>query len=61
MIKGILKCMESEIKETFHKKPTIIVTGGGNHNLKLENALQFPHLTILGLAKAYELNGTNYL
>jgi len=61
MVKGILNCMESEIEETFHKKPTIIVTGGGNHNLKLDNALQYPHLTILGLAKAYELNGTDTL
>ena len=59
MVEGILKCMKREIEETFNKKPTIIVTGGGHQNLKLEDALICPHLTIFGLAKAYELNASD--
>jgi type III pantothenate kinase len=56
MVHGIITNLKKEIKRKFRNEPTLIITGGGIGNLKLENSIFRKDLTIYGLALAFQLN-----
>lgn len=56
MVQGIITNLKNEIKRKFRNEPTLIITGGGIGNLKLENSIFRKDLTIYGLALAFQLN-----
>ena len=56
MVLGILNTLSSQAEILFGEKPKVILTGGSSLLSEIPEAIHQPNLTLLGLAKAYEMH-----
>lgn len=56
MVLGILNTLSSQTEILFGEKPKVLLTGGSSLLSEIPEAIHQPNLTLLGLAKAYELH-----